>query len=187
MAGVVLVAHRREWAGEFEELARSLHGVLGDAARRIDHIGSTSVPGLPAKDVIDVQLIVERLVPLPALLAAGFEERFGGAVVRDHVPLGWDGPEAAWDKRFYARRDDRPVNLHVRASGSANERYALLFRDYLRSHDEARDHWAAVKAHVAAETGDLEAYTVAKDSLSDVLMADAEVWAAAAGWSVPPA
>ena len=188
MAEVVLVEPRPEWAAEFVELAALLHDALGGVALRIDHIGSTSVPGLLAKDVLDVQVIVNELLPLDELLPEGFLARLGGVVVADHVPDGWKGPASAWDKRLYARLDGPapPAHVHVRVRGGANERYALLFRDYLRANDAARDRWAAVKARVAAETGDRDAYAVAKDALTDQLMADAERWAEASGWSIPP-
>ena len=187
MGAVDLVAHRPEWAAEFVQLARVLQDALHGVARRIDHIGSTSVPGLSAKDVIDMQVIVARLVPLDERLPAGFEARFGGAIVRDHVPAGWKGPVDAWDKRLYARLEGRIAHLHVRISGSPSERYALLFRDYLRADEDARDRWATVKARVAAESESRDAYAGAKDPLTDDLMTDAERWAHASGWSVPAA
>ena len=187
MAGVVLVEYRPVWATEFAELAACLEEALGGLARRIDHIGSTAVRGLRAKDVLDVQVIVDRLVSLEVRLPHGFEARFGGAIVRDHVPHGWNGPAGAWDKRLYARLEGRPVHLHVRVAGAPNERYALLFRDYLRSNDDARDRWAAVKARVAAEAGSRDAYAEAKDPLTDVVMLEAERWASANDWSVPAA
>jgi dephospho-CoA kinase len=78
----------------------------------------------------------------------------------------------------------RPVNAHVRVAGSPNERYALLFRDYLRANDDVRDSWADVKRRLAAAAVSRDAYTDTKDSLTDQLMADAEEWAKATGWSV---
>ena len=185
MAEVVLVEYRPAWATEFAALTAQLEEALGDIARRIDHIGSTAVPDLHAKDVLDVQVIVDRLVPLEALLPHGFEARFGGAIVRDHVPHGWTGPARAWDKLLYARLEGRRVHLHVRVAGAPNERYALLFRDYLRANDDARDRWGAVKARIAAETGSRDAYAEAKDPLTDVVMTEAERWATANAWSVP--
>jgi GrpB-like predicted nucleotidyltransferase (UPF0157 family) len=100
----------------------------------------------------------------------------------DHVPAGWSGPDGAWAKLLFIPREGRRVHAHVRALGSANERYALLFRDYLRAHDEARDRWALVKAQVAAATATRDEYAVRKDPLTDELMAAAEAWAAATAW-----
>jgi GrpB-like predicted nucleotidyltransferase (UPF0157 family) len=77
------------------------------------------------------------------------------------------------------------VNAHVRPAGSPNERYALLFRDYLRAHDDVRDRWGETKRSIAASAADIDAYLDVKDPLSDLLMRDAEAWAAAAGWAAP--
>jgi dephospho-CoA kinase len=100
---------------------------LGDLVVRIDHIGSTAVPGLPAKDVIDVQVIVRSLEPSAELSAAfasiGFTPKLGKLKLRDHVPAGWEGDQAAWDKLLFGPHEgERPSNVHVRVSGSPNER-----------------------------------------------------------------
>ena len=179
-----VVDPRPEWAREFEAVAARVHDALGARALRIHHIGSTSVPGLAAKDIVDLQVIVERLDGLDdAFAQAGLEPRLGGVVVQDHVPAGWDGDPAVWSKRLYGAHR---VNAHVRLAGSPNERYAVLFRDYLRAHPDVRDQWAETKRRIAAESADIDAYLDVKDPLSDVLMRDAEAWAAAAGWVVPP-
>ena len=181
MSKVVLCDHRPEWAERFERIAARLRAELGPRALRIDHIGSTSVPGLAAKDVIDVQVVVERLDP--ALVLEGLETPFGD-IVTDHVPATWDGPPEAW-RKLYFRAPGRDVHVHVRAAGSPNARYALLFRDYLRARSDARIAWEETKRRIALEHPDREAYAEAKDPLTDVLMEDAERWAAATGWSAP--
>jgi dephospho-CoA kinase len=76
------------------------------------------------------------------------------------------------------------VNAHVRLLGSPNERYALLFRDYLRAHDDVRDRWAETKRSIAATARDIDSYLDVKDPLTDVLMCDAEKWAEETGWRV---
>ena len=181
---VVLVGHRPDWADEFARVAAGLRDALGPLALRIDHIGSTSVPGLVAKDVVDLQVIVERLTPseplVDAFSAAGYDLRFEG---EDHIPAGWTGPADSWAKLLFLPRAGRRVHAHVRAAGSPNERYALLFRDYLCAHDDARDRWANVKAELAAATATRDDYAVRKDPLTDDLMAGAEAWASATGWN----
>jgi dephospho-CoA kinase len=156
---------------------------------RVDHIGSTSVPGLAAKDVVDLQAIVERLDVdrvRAAFATAGFELLADPLTRRDHVPSAWEGPASAWDKLLFRPSSGRPINAHVRIAGSPSERYALLFRDYLRANDDVRDAWAAVKRQLAAAAISRDDYTVAKDPLTDELMADAERWATATSWSVSP-
>ncbi len=184
---------REEWSREFIALSSRLAAALGDLAVRIDHIGSTAVPGLQAKDVIDVQVIVRSLEPsagLSAALAAiGFTPKLGSLKLRDHVPAGWEGDQAAWDKLLFGSpAGERPSNVHVRVSRSPNERYALLFRDFLRSDDRARDLWGSFKEHLAEEAnGDRDLYADLKDPATDILLLSAEDWARASGWPGPSA
>ena len=120
-----------------------------------------------------------------AFARARFEPRLGGAIVHDHVPDWWDGDATAWSKRLYGpAAGERRVNAHVRIAGSPNERYALLFRDYLRAHDDVRDRWGETKREIAASVADIDGYLDVKDPLTDDLMRAAEKWAEAAGWRV---
>ena len=80
---------RPEWPTEFEALAARLRAALGPLAIRVDHVGSTAVPGLLAKDVVDAQVIVR---------SAGFEPRQGAWNMRDQLPAGWRESAEAWDK-----------------------------------------------------------------------------------------
>jgi GrpB-like predicted nucleotidyltransferase (UPF0157 family) len=190
---VEIVPPRDDWSREFDALAARLSKALGGLALRIDHIGSTAVPGLPAKDVIDTQVIVRSLEPTGELTAAfavlGFTPKLGDVRLRDHVPSGWEGDSAAWDKLLFGPpASERPSNVHVRVVGSPNERYALLFRDFLRANDRARDLWGSFKKRLAQEMqGDRELYADLKDPATDVLLATAEQWARAAAWPGPPA
>jgi len=81
----------------------------------------------------------------------------------------------------------RRVNLHVRLQGRSNQRYALLFRDYLRAHPRAAAAYGQAKtalAHYHAD--DIEAYYGVKDPVCDIIIAGAESWAAATGWEPGP-
>jgi GrpB-like predicted nucleotidyltransferase (UPF0157 family) len=79
----------------------------------------------------------------------------------------------------------RPVNVHVRVSGGLNVRYALLFRDFLRADESARDAWGAFKTRLAESVTDLMDYGQIKASAQPLLMQGAELWAADSGWQVP--
>lgn len=112
------------WPAQFERSRAALADCLGPLALRIDHIGSTSVPGLGAKDVIDVQVTVKELTPeiVPKLAAAGFVhiDRITG----DHVPLGEDENPTLWRKLIFSQPDgERRANIHVRVDGNPNQRY----------------------------------------------------------------
>ena len=178
-----VVAYRSAWAGEFATMRDRLAELLAGLAVGVDHVGSTSVPGLAAKDVIDVQL---RAVPgdvgeiTRRLVAAGFRRR----------PEPWNTVETsaghtATKVVFAPAVGDRPVNMHVRAAGGPNARQALLFRDYLRHNTAARDVWGRFKTTLSEQVPDLSAYGQVKNPATDILMGAAEAWAATAGWRAP--
>ena len=180
---VTIVEPKASWPTEFEAVAVALRKALGPHALRVDHIGSTAVPGLPAKDVIDVQVTVaaldrERLVP--ALASASFVDQGIGS---DHRPPGASGSDDDWRKLLFKPATGRPVNVHVRVAGKANQRYPLLFRDYLREHPDAAEAYARLKRGLADLGLDPGAYTDVKDPACDLIFIAAEAWAEGTGWS----
>jgi GrpB-like predicted nucleotidyltransferase (UPF0157 family) len=184
MARVAIEPYSERWAADFARIARQVRSVLGERAVRIDHIGSTAVPGLPAKDTIDVQVTVADLRDANPLGGAGFPEF---APVRDHRPPGASESEDDWAKRLFNEPpDERRANIHVRVDGRANQRYALLFRDYLREHPAAAAAYAELKRRLAAEIRDRGRYADVKDPACDLIMVAAEDWARLTNWSVPP-
>ena len=186
---VVIVDYRERWHDEFAAIATDLRAALGDLALRIDHIGSTAVPGLAAKDRIDVQVSVADVAD-PRVTAAFVRAGYTPVpdITADHRPPGAAGAGAEWAKRFFQPpAGRRAANLHVRGAGRANQRYALLFRDYLRAHPQAAAAYAETKRRLAAyHAGDRDAYTLIKDPVCDLIMVAAEAWAAATGWQPGP-
>jgi GrpB-like predicted nucleotidyltransferase (UPF0157 family) len=180
-----IVPYSRHWPAAFEAMARKIRAALGAEALRIDHIGSTAVPGLPAKNVIDIQVAVADLGAADALAAAGFRP-FAG-VLEDHRPPGDDHPEAEWSKRLFVEPpDERRANVHVRILGHANQRYALLFRDYLRLHPATAEAYAELKRRLAALMPDTNTYADVKDPAVDLIALAADDWAAATDWEPGP-
>ena len=182
-ARIVISPYDERWPAEYARVEHALRDGLGDLAVRIDHIGSTSVPGLAAKDVIDVQVSVAALDD-PRLVPAF--ERLGATATgirADHVPPGTDGHPREWEKRYFRPPASwRPTHLHVREVGRANQRYALLFRDYLRHSPSAATAYAAVKVALASlHQDDAAAYYAVKDPVCDLVMEAAERWAADGG------
>jgi GrpB-like predicted nucleotidyltransferase (UPF0157 family) len=181
---IVVVDSRPEWAQEFRDIAGLLQQALGDLALRIDHIGSTSVPGLAAKDVIDVQVTVGDLTSEleAAFKQAGYVRR--AELTYDHRPPTATGSEHEWQKQYYQpAAPAHRTHVHVRQAGSANGRYALLFRDYLRTHSLAAAAYAQVKQALAHHgPTDWDLYYDVKDPVCDIIMAGAEDWAAASHW-----
>jgi GrpB-like predicted nucleotidyltransferase (UPF0157 family) len=184
MARAKIEPYSEAWPRDFARLAKLIRSTLGDRALRIDHIGSTSVRDLDAKDTIDVQVTVADLDDAQPLLAAGFQEF---AVPGDHRPPGEDGPEQDWQKRLFFQPDhERRSNVHVRVEGRPNQRYALLFRDYLRGHPRSAEAYAELKRRLAAELRDTATYAEVKDPACDLIAVAAEDWAAAVGWAPGP-
>lgn len=181
---IVITPYNPEWPQEFARLAAALKEALGVLALRIDHIGSTAVPGLAAKDLIDIQLTVRALSPEVegALVSLGYERRT--EIRCDHRPPLANGPESDWEKwLFRPPAGQRPTNLHVRVEGRPNQRYPLLFRDYLRARPEAAEAYGQVKRELARlHPEDKEAYYAVKDPVFDIIITGAEEWARAVNW-----
>lgn len=182
---VVVVAPRADWAGEFAVLSAQLAAALGGRALRIDHIGSTAVPGLAAKDVLDVQVAVADAAALDEVVAllhaAGYEVRPPRS---DHrFPGAPDDPGQHAKRLCRERPGDRRANVHVRVAGNANWRYALLFRDFLWTHRGEAEAYSAFKLRAAVLAGALDDYTELKDPVCDLVYLAAERWANATGWS----
>lgn len=175
------------WPTEFQQIGTIIRQVLGNHALRINHIGSTSVPGLAAKNIIDVQISVAALTPTleTAMLDYGFTRRV--TIDHDHQPPSMTTDPAQWTKwLFHEPNGYRPCNLHMRIEGRANQRYALLFRDYLRAHPLAAQAYAQVKIALAARhADDIDYYYDVKDPVCDIIMAGAEGWARYSQWQLP--
>lgn len=174
------------WAAQAERALRRVRAAVGGAAMRSDHIGSTAVAGLAAKDVLDLQLVVPTLEVADsladALNDAGYV-RCGGE--------WWDGPvgnEPVSVKRLHLNADPaRAVNLHVRSVDSPAWRRALLFRDWLRANPGEAAAYAGIKRRLAlahAGDDDVVAYAEAKQPWVDEAFGRAEDWAVRASWTV---
>ncbi|GAA3313598.1 dephospho-CoA kinase [Arthrobacter ramosus] len=188
--GPVLSPPNPDWPVQAERLLarirRASPEVLG-----ADHIGSTSVPRLPAKDVIDLQVNVSSLEAADriarALGEAGFPLQEASA--RD-TPKPPDLDPSAWQKRFHCNADPgRAANVHVRVLGSPGWRYALLFRDWLRANPDAVRMYADMKQELAAlHAGDHRtlAYSEAKEPwFTEVAWPLMDAWARSSGWQPP--
>jgi GrpB-like predicted nucleotidyltransferase (UPF0157 family) len=184
---ISIVAHRPSWRVEFQQIAAALRAGVGEMALRLDHIGSTSVPHLCAKDVIDLQVTVAKLDGGIAerLRHLGFVQR--PEIEGDHVPPGCAGPDADWAKLFFVQPNGRRrINVHVRQSGRPNQRYALLFRDYLVAHPSAAAAYGELKQRLAGSLASEDAYADVKDPAVDLIYFAAQEWAIHSHWQPPP-
>lgn len=181
---IEIIPYQERWPAEFRKLGTRLRRALGALALRIDHIGSTSVPGLAAKDVIDVQVTVAALEPSvqTALVGAGLQHM--AQITCDHLPPGRANHAEEWAKWYFKPPPGaRPAHIHMRVAGRANGRYALLFRDYLRAHPHAAESYAQVKIALARyHAEDKDAYYAVKDPVCDIIMEGAEAWAQSHEW-----
>ncbi len=134
----VVVDYDIAWPDHFRALGGRLRSALGPSALRIDHIGSTSVPSLAAKPIIDIQVSVQDLAALDVyrlpLEAAGFR---------------WHENPDQIKKLFNLPPDQPKSNVHVVQAGSFVEQFNLLFRDYLRLHPARASASAALKRNLA--------------------------------------
>jgi len=167
---LIIEPYHSRWPLDFTAEAAALQAALGSALRALHHIGSTSVPGLHAKPIIDMLAEVPSLADLdlrtPAMTALGYE-----AMGEFGIP----------DRRFF--RKDNPAgqrthHLHAFVIGSPDLTRHVAFRDYLRAHPDAVQAYAALKLRLFETTGgNLEAYIQGKDAFVKDLERRALAWA----------
>ncbi|MGI8404709.1 MAG: GrpB family protein [Thermomicrobiales bacterium] len=184
---IEIVPYDARWPEEFRQIGNSLRAALGETAVRIDHVGSTSVAGLAAKDIIDVQVTVHELDgPAIASLLAPLGYTLRDDITGDHVPPGNESDPAEWRKLYFSLPEtQRPMHLHVRQAGCANQRYPLIFRDYLRASPAALGAYQQVKVALARlHPHDADAYYDIKDLVCDLIIDAAERWARETDYAV---
>ncbi|MGO9297099.1 MAG: GrpB family protein [Streptosporangiaceae bacterium] len=173
---LVVAAYDPSWPAQYERWRDRLDDRLAGTALRIAHVGSTAVLGLPAKPTIDIQVSVADLDD---------ESRYVAQIEQAGVQLRSRDVLHRFFRPFAGR--PRDVHVHVCQAGAAWEREHLLFRDYLRSHPDARDAYAWAKREAARVwSDDRIAYTEAKTGIILDLLDAAETWARAESWTVPP-
>jgi GrpB-like predicted nucleotidyltransferase (UPF0157 family) len=152
------------WPHWFESAAFRIREALGDKVLQLDHVGSTSVRGLPAKPLIDINMAVAETTDedayVPALEPIGYELRIR---------------EPDWYEHRLLRGFDPPVNLHVFNPGCEELERTVRFRDWLRTHDDDRDLYAQTKRELAARKWKyVQNYADAKSSVIKEILARAE-------------
>ncbi|GAA1233629.1 dephospho-CoA kinase [Oryzihumus leptocrescens] len=181
-----LVGPDPSWPVQAARLVERIALALGERAVSVDHIGSTSVPGLVAKDVIDLQVSVRRLEDAddPEFVAALQRMGFPRVKGNTHDEPKPDEPGIAlWRKRFHGSADPgRVAHVHVREVGSPGWRYALLFRDWLRADAGAREDYARVKRELAGSAATTTDYAGSKEPWFTQVWPRAEAWARLTGW-----
>lgn len=162
-APIHLADYDSGWPAQFEREARRIRAALGDTVVRLEHTGSTSVPGLAAKPIIDITLVVpdssDETTYVPQLEAEGY-------VLRSREPH--------WHEHRVLKGPDTDVNLHVFPEGSVEPERMVGFRDWLRTHPEDRDLYERTKRELAARTWrHIQHYADAKTAVVEEIMARA--------------
>lgn len=162
-ATILLAEPDPTWPEQYADQAERIRAALGDRALVVEHTGSTSVPGLPAKPIIDILLLVadptDEAAYVPDLEPAGFVLHLR---------------EPGWHEHRLLRGTDPAVNLHVFAVGSPEADRMLLFRDRLRDHPEELERYARAKRELAArEWAVVQDYADAKSEVVEGIIARA--------------
>ncbi len=160
---IIIADYDPLWPAKFQTHAATVAKALGDKALMIEHTGSTSVPGLGAKPIIDIILVVENSADessyLPALLAVGY-------VLRVREP--------DWHEHRMFRTSELDVHLHVFSPNCIEVTRQLAFRDHLRNHVEDRLFYENVKRKLAQQDWpDMNAYAQAKSEVVEQITAKA--------------
>ena len=186
----------RTWPITARRLSRRVLRAFSHSGARVQHIGSTAIPGLPAPPVIELQLAVPRLIDLDlragALAAAGLVDARAQSPDAPGVlvdrPRGEAAGTAEWPKRLLVGVDEEQrFVVHGRAFGSPGWRFALMFRDWLRNDPGARAEYAALSMRLADRPDDpaaADALLRPLDEWLDEAAERAEHWASRSGWVV---
>lgn len=183
MSYIKVIPYQSSWPLEYEAHVKQLLPSIDKQIIRIDHIGSTSIPGLAAKDIIDLQIAVPQFTEefLETMKALGYQHHPG---LKDNSPP--DADPCQWQKEVFTEPEGiRRFNIHVRKMGAFNMRQALLFRDYLRSHRNSVKAYGLLKQRLAKKhPGERTFYYTIKDPIFEIIWEAAEYWAGNMGWHI---
>lgn len=163
-APVEIADYDPRWPGTFAALRDQIAGAVGPLAQRIEHVGSTAVPGLPAKPIIDLDVVIASHADLPEVIT-----RLAAVGYRHEGDLGITGREA-----FASPAGTPAHHLYVCAADSRELARHLAFRDYLRTHPGQSRAYAELKRSLAAQfRSDRDAYSRSKTAFIDQALAAA--------------
>lgn len=171
---IIIVPYDERWKEEFHKIGSLLRKTLGSLAIRIDHIGSTAIEGLDAKPIIDIQISVESHEPMsykPLMESIGYLYR---------------NDNSDKTKRYFREfAEMKRTHIHIRERGSWSEQFTLLFRDFLREHEEycrlyAEEKYILMNRYKQAQVRHL--YVEGKDPIIWKIMYEASRWSQRVGW-----
>lgn len=160
---IQIVGYAPDWPSKFETNAKAIAGALGDSMLRIEHIGSTSVPGLAAKPIIDILVVVPNSADESTYLR---QLETAGYVLRVREP--------DWNEHRMFRTQRRDVHVHVYSAGCPEIERNLIFRNRLRTNVGDRKRYEQLKRDLAAKSWpDMNAYAAAKSDVIESIIAAA--------------
>lgn len=167
MRQVIVTPYQSSWPEAFQEEKEQLKTIFGDRLLAVHHIGSTSVPGLSAKPILDILPVVDSLDGIEAFDAA--MEQIGYEAKGE---FGMPG------RRYYRKGgDNRTHHIHLYADGNPKIMRHVVFRDYLRQHPEEVEAYSAIKERLAHQyPEDISAYIAGKDSFVKTMEQRALAW-----------
>lgn len=159
-AAITLLEYDPNWPKLFDREAKRICSLLGDKILKLEHVGSTSVPGLCAKPIIDILLVVEdssdENAYVPELIKNGY-------ILRIREPN--------WFEHRLFKGPDTDINLHVFSKGTSEAERMIRFRDWLRTNISDRDKYALVKRNLSQrQWRHVQDYADAKDSIVREIM-----------------
>ena len=165
---VVVLPYDQRWTQDFENIASEIWEALGELALNIEHVGSTSVPGLSAKPIIDIDVVIRDYSLFDAVVRA-----LEGIGYRHEGDLGIPGREAFdYDGKAHLRKH----HLYVCPRDSAELKRHIAFRDYLRSHPDAAREYSRIKEEGAAlHPHDIDGYIAHKSPFIESIYRNLEL------------
>ena len=167
MRQVIVTPYQSSWPDAFQQEKEQLETIFGDRLLAVHHIGSTSVPGLSAKPILDILPVVDSLDGIEAFDAA--MEQIGYEAKGE---FGMPG------RRYYRKGgDNRTHHIHLYADGNPEIMRHVVFRDYLRQHPEEVEAYSTIKERLAHQyPEDISAYIAGKDSFVKTMEQRALAW-----------
>lgn len=170
---VELIPYNSKWKDNFNQLKDLLLSLSNKLILDIAHIGSTSIPSAPAKDIVDIQCAIDSFDKIDQVRSIlepiGFV--YIEAFKQDHVPFhSHDYFISTWEKRFFTGIYlNQSFNIHIRLVNSLNWKFAIQFRDFMIANSNARFAYMQFKERLATSEISKDSYCIVKDSILDLL------------------
>ncbi len=163
---IIVVDYNANWSNQYKQEKQQIFLALGDTVTNIQHIGSTAVPGLAAKPVIDILLGLKQIPPLPMQISS-----------LEAVGYSYCGELGIPGRHYFRKGMPRTYQIHAVLVNSEFWERHILFRDFLRSHPQAAQRYETLKRKLAQEfESDRTSYTNSKTPLIEQLLVEAKLW-----------